>query len=248
MPRGQVRSILSRSLRLPRTSRAATCSSRYAASSVRSWTTPARRAAGWLSTVRLIAWTHLHQPTPAITFNVPTVWRITAIGGVLLGNPTVNCTQSTRHDGCCSDGGTRRARRPSWRVILMSMRSQKRRRPRLRRPAPPPAGVVLADVAERVSYTGSPEHKTAPTLGVPPKLRADATKCDPRLGDPATLTSWLRQAVAAGHTSEMWEGDFPRYVWYQRDGVWYEGRLVNQGLDEYKGYALQSDEAGELGL
>jgi hypothetical protein len=41
-------------------------------------------------------------------------------------------------------------------------------------------GVDLSAIAERVSYVGSAEHKTYPAAGTP-RLRADATKCDPHL-------------------------------------------------------------------
>ncbi len=94
---------------------------------------------------------------------------------------------------------------------------------------------MLSRIAERVSYVGSAEHKTAPSFaGRQSRLRADATKCDPALADPALadpaeLTGWLRSAILAGTVGPPWEGDFPRYVWHRREGVCYEGRLVNQG-------------------
>ena len=44
-------------------------------------------------------------------------------------------------------------------------------------------------------------------------------------------------AVAA-----RWEGDFRRYVWCKEGNVVDEGRLVNSGTGEYKGYALEPDE------
>lgn len=45
-----------------------------------------------------------------------------------------------------------------------------------------------------------------------------------------------------GNTGDLWEGDFPRYVWYQREDVIYEGRLSNPGLGQYKRYPLEADE------
>jgi hypothetical protein len=66
----------------------------------------------------------------------------------------------------------------------------------------------LAGLAARTSYVGSPEHKTFPSFAGPPRPRADATKCDPGLGDAAELTSWLRLAIAVGNVGEPWEGDF----------------------------------------
>jgi hypothetical protein len=105
-----------------------------------------------------------------------------------------------------------------------------------------PVGVDLVSLAARVSYVGSPEHKTFPSFAGPPRPRADATKCDPTMADRDVLTAWLRQAVADGHIGEPWEGDFPRYVWHLQDGVMYEGRLVNQELGQYKGWPLDPDQ------
>lgn len=107
---------------------------------------------------------------------------------------------------------------------------------------PPPPGIDLDVVIGRVSYAGSPEHKTYPSFAGPPLPRADASKCDPKLADQAELTGWLREALTAGSFGGLWEGDFPRYVWCRRGDVVYEGRLVNSGLGEYKGYPLAPDE------
>jgi len=106
----------------------------------------------------------------------------------------------------------------------------------------PPPGADLAQIAGRSSYVGSSEHKSHPSFAGPPKRRADATKCDPALADPAELTEWLREAIASGRVGAPWEGDFPRYVWHRRGEVCYEGRLVNQGLGQYKGYQLERGE------
>lgn len=53
---------------------------------------------------------------------------------------------------------------------------------------------------------------------------------------------WLRESVRKGQFGAQWEGSFPRYVWVLHDSTWYEGRLVNRGLGEYKGYPLKEDE------
>jgi hypothetical protein len=107
---------------------------------------------------------------------------------------------------------------------------------------PPPRGVDLRAQASVVRYVGSPEHKTSPSFAGSPKLRADATKCDPSLGDAETLTAWLRDALIAGRVGSPWEGGFPRYVWHREGDVCYEGRLVNRDLGEYKGYPLARPE------
>jgi len=106
----------------------------------------------------------------------------------------------------------------------------------------PPAGVDLLRLAGSARYVGSAEHKTFPSFAGPPKLRADASKCDPKLAGQDELTAWLRQAFVEGSVGAPWEGDYPRYVWYRDGDVVYEGRLVNQELGQYKGYPIRTDE------
>jgi hypothetical protein len=125
------------------------------------------------------------------------------------------------------------------------MRAPKRHRPQRRALAVRSAGLPLAAAAARASYVGSPEHKSFPSFAGPPRLRSDASKCDPSFGDPALLTSWLRVAIESGQVSDLWEGEFPRYVWCRQDGQVYEGRLVNQELGHYKGYPLDPTEYPE---
>jgi hypothetical protein len=119
------------------------------------------------------------------------------------------------------------------------------RRPR-RREVADSTEADLADLAGRARYVGSAEHKTYPSPAGPPKPRADATKCDPKLhGDYAVLLRWLRQGIEAGKIGGPWDGDFPRYVWYEHDGVVYEARLVNQEQGAYKGYQILEHERPE---
>ncbi len=122
------------------------------------------------------------------------------------------------------------------------MRTPKRRRPRRRAFAAAPAGVDLSELAGRVSYVGSAEHKSFPSFAGRPQLRADASKCSPDLADPAELTRWLQEALSSGHVGDPWEGDFPRYVWCRREADTYEARLVNREQGHYKGYPLSFDE------
>ncbi|MEA2489604.1 MAG: hypothetical protein QOH21_1396 [Acidobacteriota bacterium] len=56
------------------------------------------------------------------------------------------------------------------------------------------------------------------------------------------MTAWLSKAIERGAFGALWEGDFPRYVWYKDGSVVYEGRLINQELGEYKGYPLEPGE------
>lgn len=93
-----------------------------------------------------------------------------------------------------------------------------------REQAEPPPHVDLTEIAGRASYIGSPEHKDRPFFGVHPMPRSDATICPPHLDSPTQLTAWLQSAIRRGHVGAPWEGDFPRYAWYQDgDDAWYEG-------------------------
>lgn len=101
----------------------------------------------------------------------------------------------------------------------------------------------LAGIAAAARYVGSGEHKTAPSLAGPPRPRADASKCDPKLADPEELTAWLSKAVELGNIGAPFEGvGFPRYAWSRQGDVVYEARLVNPGLGQYKGYPLRPEE------
>jgi hypothetical protein len=89
---------------------------------------------------------------------------------------------------------------------------------------------------------GSGEHKSYPSFAGQPRLRADASKCDPKFQDADEITDWLRQAIACWNVGAPWEGEFPRYVWRDLDDVIYEARLVNRELGQYKGYPLTRSE------
>lgn len=113
------------------------------------------------------------------------------------------------------------------------MRAPKRKRPRTDTIHAPP-GIDLDRLAARVRYVGSPEHKNFLSFAGPPRWReCDATPCSREIKDPEVVCEWLRAAIRCGATGELWEGDFPRYVWYKRDNVVYEGCLVNRGLGTY---------------
>ncbi len=123
------------------------------------------------------------------------------------------------------------------------MKAPRRKRP-LRR-------VVIKDVShyslnalsEQVKYIGSPEHKDIPSFAGCPRPRADASICDRKLArDRKKVQKWLQRAMADGCIGELWEGRFPRYIWHKEGSIVYEGRLVNRGNGEYKGYPLSDDE------
>lgn len=120
------------------------------------------------------------------------------------------------------------------------------RRPDLRKRHDPPPDIDWVQLAARVSYSGSPEHKTHDSPAGRPAPRADATKCDPTLTAQWDLVqSWLRAGIRARCVSGPWEGDdpaFPRYVYCKVDNVVYQARLTNRVIGQYKGWQLEPDE------
>ena len=110
-----------------------------------------------------------------------------------------------------------------------------RGRRRLRQEPPPVAP------PHRPRYVGSPEHKRHVTPEWrSPQPRSDATAC-PVL-DLATISQWLETAFDSGWVSSFEEGGFPRYAWFREEEQWFEARLTNQGLGEYKGYPIGPDD------
>ena len=122
------------------------------------------------------------------------------------------------------------------------MRAAKRRARLDRALGVPPAGMDLNIVAKNSRYVGSPEHKDAPSFAGHPRPRTDASICDQRLDSVEEITRWLCEAIQKGAFGGLWEGGFPRYVWYKDGDTVYEGRLVNLELGEYKGYPLEHNE------
>ncbi len=94
-----------------------------------------------------------------------------------------------------------------------------------------------ARAAAMAVYIGSPEHKL-------PHSRSDATLCPADLeGGQPLLTDWVKSALKEGHVGGLLEGGFPRYVWYRDGARFFEGRLTNQALGEYKGYPIEPEQA-----
>ncbi|MFO0061558.1 MAG: hypothetical protein ACK57O_11840, partial [Planctomyces sp.] len=124
-------------------------------------------------------------------------------------------------------------------VELLTVRAPDRKRQFLRVIQPPPPDVDMADVAARVSYTGSPEHKHAVTFAGNPRPRADATICDSSFAKRlAEIQLWLRAAIRMQCCGGPWENGFPRCVWYKAGDTVFQGRLVNRVSGQYKGWQL----------
>ncbi len=123
------------------------------------------------------------------------------------------------------------------------MRAPKRKRPVPRVIQPPPEGMNARGLASRVTYVGSPEHKTGASFAGASRPRGDATKCDPAMNDRLDqIQQWLRQAFELQCFGGPWEGGFPRYAWCMVGQIVYEARLVNRGLGQYKGWQLEPEE------
>lgn len=100
-----------------------------------------------------------------------------------------------------------------------------------------------SEVAARVRYVGSPEHKSHPSEGGPGRLRSDATQCAPALTqDLAGNTDALRRGILGQCVSAGFDGDFPRYVWTWLGEDLYEARHIHGPEGTYKGYKLESIE------
>jgi len=99
------------------------------------------------------------------------------------------------------------------------------------------------DLAQRVEYVGSPEHKDHPSAVGPGRLRSDATPCELRMTeDVQRNTEALREDVRRGCVSPVFEGGYPKYVWTWVDGTLYEARHINGSQGTYKGYRLEEVE------
>lgn len=102
-----------------------------------------------------------------------------------------------------------------------------------------PEGVgTPQEVAYKVTYTGSPKHKSYPSPAGPPALRSDAAKCDkyPDASWPR-LSVALRQGILAGCVSEF-RGAFPFRAWVWINDVLHEARLTNEATGDYHGFPI----------
>ena len=122
------------------------------------------------------------------------------------------------------------------------MRPPQRRRPRARSLGEPLSDEDRNRVLRIVRYVGSGLHKSAPILGLEPKLRADKSKCPSSLADLSELNQWLRAAIEQNRISSHQENGLPRYVWHFHDGIWFEGRLGDPIRGDYHGYPIELDE------
>jgi hypothetical protein len=108
-----------------------------------------------------------------------------------------------------------------------------------------PAHAPSADqVAERVRYVGSAEHKARPTdpsFDFAPTLRSDASRCNPKVTREQAEHA-LREAVRRKCVSRDFVGDYPSYVWGWLYGQPHVARLINSTQGWYKAWPIGGDE------
>lgn len=103
-------------------------------------------------------------------------------------------------------------------------------------PANGPNPDEVASKASKVTYTGSPQHKTYPSPAGAPALKADKAKCDKfRQSDWPKLLEVLRSGIKAKCVGEF-RGEFPSRVWVWINNVLHEARLTAGG--DYHGFPI----------
>jgi hypothetical protein len=108
----------------------------------------------------------------------------------------------------------------------------------------PELGSTPAEVAERVRYVGSQEHKDRPVdpsyeFQSQPQLRSDASRCDSGI-ERTTAEQALRQGIRRQCVSAVFVGDFPLYVWAWLGGRPYQARVTNATQGHYKGWPVEA--------
>ena len=101
----------------------------------------------------------------------------------------------------------------------------------------------LADLAERVSYGGNPEHKRNPGdygLTPPSQPKADKTLCDAvEIFSRKEATRLLRAGARKGLISRSERNGFPQNIWsVTEDGCPLEAQLENSEQGVYHGYPI----------
>jgi hypothetical protein len=111
-------------------------------------------------------------------------------------------------------------------------------------PTWPVTAMAPDELAERVTYVGSAEHKSRPldpAFDFTPAPRSDASRCEPTATkDQATVA--LRDAVRSHCVSEVFVGDYPQYVWGWLNGTPHVARLINSEAGWYKAWPIALDE------
>lgn len=98
--------------------------------------------------------------------------------------------------------------------------------------------VLLEQAAKGATYFASPYH--CPEPGHRPARRTQPPTPCPRHWRRSEAENALRRSIRAGLVSEVWNGDFPRLVWYRDgDGTLYEARSELKTPERYHAYPVE---------
>jgi hypothetical protein len=100
--------------------------------------------------------------------------------------------------------------------------------------------VDLKKLLEKVNYCPNQKHKNYPIKGQKPYFDADSAKC-PNNINVIDVEKWLKEAVKIGAISAL-RGDFPKCIWFKKDGIVYEAKQTNSKTGEYHGFPLEEYE------
>ena len=100
----------------------------------------------------------------------------------------------------------------------------------------------LGRTADRAAYCASDYHCRG-AGGQPPRARAKPASICPRYWPEQEGTAALRAAIRDGHVSEVWDDEFPRYVWHRDGSVLYEARHTSGPSGTYHAYPIEDAEA-----
>jgi hypothetical protein len=94
-------------------------------------------------------------------------------------------------------------------------------------------------LAERVTYTGNPKHKSYPSpAGSPAWRRAETVKCVTYArADWPKLREALQLAIREGCVGDLGK-EFPRRAWVWINDILHEARITNEDAGDYHGFPL----------
>jgi hypothetical protein len=117
-----------------------------------------------------------------------------------------------------------------------TLRSKQGKRKRI---DPSPDRARLQAATQTAIYRSSDYHCRG-AKGQPPKRRTSPTSICPRAWRDREATDALRKALLKGHTSDVWDGEFPRYVWHKEGEVVYEARHTRGPVGCFHAYPIES--------
>jgi hypothetical protein len=100
---------------------------------------------------------------------------------------------------------------------------------------------IQKDVAKRVSYTPSGEHKNypSPTGAWTANAKPGSTLCEKYAPKEfSKFKNGVEQAIGGPCISREFRGDFPSRAWIQVDNVLHELRLSNETLGQYHAFPV----------